>query len=218
MGPQPPRVLLVGVGGLGCPAALELLRRGVRQLRLVDPDTVALENLHRQVLFTDADLGRPKVEAAAAHLRALAGDARIEALHASFAEAQLDDVELVLEGTDDPMTKFAVNDACVARGVDCAIGGVIELRGTIVTVRRGGPCYRCVFEAPPSIFTETCAQLGVFGPAAGLVGTLLAERALGIERDGPGALLTIDVARDRIRALAVEPDPACPTCHLTSRA
>jgi adenylyltransferase/sulfurtransferase len=203
-------VLLVGVGGLECFAALELVAAGVGRLGLLDPDAVALDNLHRQVLYTTADVGRPKVEAAADRLRALRPGLVVESWRERFTPARLEGWDLVLEGTDDLDCKFAVNDACVAADVPCVIGGVVGWRGVVVRVDPGGPCYRCVFEAPPPEAPPTCAQAGVFGPVAGAVGARQAQVALARSVD---PVWVYDAAEGVARSFPVDADPACGAHH-----
>ena len=210
MEPQPQgTILLVGVGGLGCPAALELVACGVRSLVLVDPDVVALDNLHRQVLYTTEDIGRPKAQTAADRLRRLRPELAIRAIDGRFEPDLLDGVSCVLEGSDDLDTKFAVSDACVMAGVPAVVGGVVGWDGVIVRTVPGGPCYRCVFEAPPDEAPPTCAQAGVFGPVAGWVGATMARYAL----DPPSAAVwALDGRAGRSRVITVERDPSCRVC------
>ena len=179
--------VIVGVGGLGCPVALGLAERGDR-LVLVDFDRVELSNLARQILYRTDDVGRPKVEAAAdALVRRGVPAARIEPVMSRWHPGLLGDV--VYEGSDDLATKFAVNDACVAAGVPCVVGGVLRSAGQVFSVVPGGACYRCLFEAPPSD-ALTCAEAGVWGPMCLLV-------AAEMLRAEPGLLLL--PARRRIR-------------------
>jgi adenylyltransferase/sulfurtransferase len=189
------------VGGLGCPLALELALAGERVV-LCDFDRVELSNLPRQVLFRTADVGRPKVEAAADGLvRRGVPAARVETVFARYTPALAGDV--VCEGSDDLATKFAVNDACAAAGRPCVVGGVLRHAGQVFMVRPGAACYRCLFEEPPAD-APTCADAGVLGPMCLLVAALMARAA----REGePGLWLLPEGRRVRVRRR-----PGCPAC------
>jgi adenylyltransferase/sulfurtransferase len=172
---------VIGAGGLGGPVALALAAAGAGRLVLCDHDVVELGNLQRQIQFTARDLGRRKVDALAGELvRRGFPAARIDAVPARFEPALLDGVDVVVEGTDDPPTKFAVNDAAVARGLPFAIGAVERYSGQVLAALPGRTaCYRCLFEDPPAADqAPTCADAGVLGAAVGAVGGLLAGAAL----------------------------------------
>ncbi|MCE9581671.1 MAG: HesA/MoeB/ThiF family protein [Planctomycetes bacterium] len=214
-------VLVVGAGGLGCPAALYLAAAGVGRIAIADHDTVDLTNLHRQVLFTQADIGRPKAEAAAAALRRANPDVTTEALAVRITPGNVRGLvkgrSLVVEGTDDAETKFAVNDACCAEGVPLVIGGVVRWSGQLLAVLPGRTaCYRCVFEAPPAGDAETCEAAGVIGPAAGAVGTLMAVEAckilLGTGDPLAGRMRVLDFLKSTSRDVAWKRRPGCPGC------
>ncbi len=177
------RVLIVGAGGLGAPAALYLAAAGVGRLGLVDPDTVALSNLQRQVLFSVEDIGAPKVEAGSRRLAALnphvALDAVSRTLDAGNADEIIADWDLVLDGTDDFATRFAVNAACVSAGKTLVSGAIGRWTGQ-VGVFAGRPCYRCLVpDIPPD--AETCAAVGVVGALAGVIGAMMALEAIKID-------------------------------------
>jgi molybdopterin/thiamine biosynthesis adenylyltransferase len=212
------RVGIVGLGGVGAPAALYLAAAGVGSLRLIDDDAVGLSNLQRQIAFTTADAGRPKVEAGGAALAALNPHVRIEAraerLTPGNAVALLDGCDAVIDGTDDFATRFAVNDACLALAVPLVSGALGRWTGQ-VGVFRGRPCYRClVAEAPPD--AETCARVGVIGALAGVVGSMAALEAIkllaGAGSPLAGRLLLYDGLAGAARTVAVAADPACPAC------
>ena len=212
------RVLIVGAGGLGAPAALYLTAAGVGALTLVDADTVALSNLQRQVLYEAADEGRPKVEAAAARLAALNPNTRVvpvcEYLTEANARALVAGHDLVLDGTDDFATRFAVNDACVAEGVTLVSGAIGRWTGQ-VAVFAGRPCYRCfVPEIPPG--AETCAAVGVVGALAGVVGSMMALEAVKLLTDAgeplTGRLMIYDALAGETRTVRIGADPECPVC------
>jgi molybdopterin/thiamine biosynthesis adenylyltransferase len=212
------RVLIVGAGGLGAPAALYLAAAGVGELAIVDADTVALSNLQRQVLFTTADEGQVKVEAATQRLAALNPNVRVTPIAAMLTAANARDLirgrELVLDGTDDFATRFAVNAACVAEGVRLVSGAIGRWTGQ-VGVFAGRPCYRCLVpEIPPD--AETCVAVGVVGALAGVIGSMMALEAVkliaGAGEPLTGRLLIYDALAAEARTVRIGPDPHCPVC------
>ena len=212
------RVLLVGAGGLGAPAALYLAAAGVGRLRIVDPDVVSLSNLQRQVLYATAETGAPKVERAAARLHALNPHCAVEPMQLAFSEGSaahlLAGCDLVLDGTDDFAVRFAVNAAAVAAGVPLVSGALGRWTGQ-VGVFSGRPCWRCLVpEVPPE--AETCAAVGVVGALAGVVGSLMALEAVkllaGAGEPLTGRLLLYDGLAAEARTVRVPPDPECPVC------
>ncbi len=212
------RVLIVGAGGVGAPAALYLAAAGVGTLGLIDHDAVALSNLQRQILFDTADVGRPKVEAAATRLEGLNPHVAVqtfaERLTAENAAARIEDFDLVLDGTDDFETRFLVNSACVAAGRPLVSGALGRWSGQ-VAVFAGRPCYRCLVpDMPPD--AETCARVGVVGALAGVVGSMAALEAIkvltGAGRPLTGRLLLYDGLAGTARTVRIAPDPACPVC------
>jgi molybdopterin/thiamine biosynthesis adenylyltransferase len=212
------RVLIVGAGGLGAPAALYLTAAGVGELTLVDPDFVALSNLQRQVLYVGDDEGRAKVEAAGARLVALNPNVRIarveETLGPANARQLIAGHDLVLDGTDDFATRFAVNAACVAEGKPLVSGAIGRWSGQ-VGVFPGKPCYRClVSEIPPD--AETCSVVGVVGALAGVVGAMMALEAIklitGAGEPLLGRLMIYDALDGETRTVRVSADPECPVC------
>lgn len=212
------RVLIVGLGGVGAPAAQYLAAAGVGTLGLIDDDTVALSNLQRQVLFATADIGRLKVEAGAERLAALNPGVAVETfpdrLTDSNVAARIAGWDVVIDGTDDFPTRFAVNAACVAAGVPLVSGALGRWDGQ-VGVFTGRPCYRCLVpEIPPD--AETCARVGVLGALAGLVGAACALEAVklitGAGAPLAGRLMLHDGLTGRARTVEVSADPACPVC------
>jgi molybdopterin/thiamine biosynthesis adenylyltransferase len=212
------RVLIVGAGGLGAPAALYLAAAGVGTLGLADADTVALSNLQRQVLYATGDVGRPKLEAAAERLSALNPNVAIEAhpvmLDAANARGLVAGYDLVLDGTDDFATRFAVNAACMAEHRTLVSGAIGRWTGQ-VGVFAGRPCYRCLVpEIPPE--AETCAMVGVIGALAGVVGSMMALEAVKlIARAGEpltGRLFVYDALGGESRTVRIGSDPDCPVC------
>ena len=194
---------LVGAGGLGGPVAYALAAAGARRLVVIDPDRVDLSNLQRQVQFTTADVGRPKVRALADEL-ARRGYPRervvpvADRFTRASAAALLDGVDVVVDGSDDPDTKFASNDEAMARGIGIAIGGVERYGGHVVSSVAGrSGCYRCLFEEPPDD-APSCADAGVLGAAVAAIGGLLGAR-----RAGPGRRRRRRAGRDRRRRVAL---------------
>ena len=212
------RVLIVGAGGLGAPAALYLVAAGVGELAIVDPDTVALSNLQRQVLFGSADQGRVKVEAAAERLAALNANVRVTPIAQRLTGANARDLirgfDLALDGTDDFATRFAVNAACVAEGVTLVSGAIGRWDGQ-VGVFAGRPCYQCLVpDIPPD--AETCAAVGVVGALAGVIGSMMALEAVkliaGAGEPLTGRLLIYDALIGESRVARVVAEPLCPVC------
>jgi molybdopterin/thiamine biosynthesis adenylyltransferase len=218
------RVLMVGAGGLGAPAALYLAAAGVGTLGLVDPDQIALSNLQRQVLYATADIGKPKVGVASQRLGDLNPHVEIEAhqvaVTADNADAVVSGYDLVLDGCDNFPTRFAVNAACVATGVPLVSGALGRWTGQ-VGVFEGRPCYQCLTpEIPPD--AETCSALGVVGALAGVIGSMMAleaiKRITGAGAALSGRLLIYDGLEGESRTVALPADPACPVCGGAARA
>jgi molybdopterin/thiamine biosynthesis adenylyltransferase len=215
------RACIVGVGGLGCPVALALAAAGVGTLVLADPDVVEVSNLPRQPLYDDRDVGRPKVEAGAERLRALAPSLRIDGRRLRVGPehaAMLAGSDVVVDGTDTIAAKFAVNDAAVAAGVPLVHAGVLGPRLQLLTVLPGrSACYRCVFEeAPPPGEVPSCQEAGVLGPVVALAGALQAAETLRLLAGRRPAfadrLLAVDVDAGRQRLVPLSPNPRCPAC------
>ena len=212
------RVLVTGAGGLGAPAALYLAAAGVGVLGLVDHDTVALSNLQRQVLYATADIGAPKVEAAARRLAALNPEVTVEThalrLDAGNAGGVVRAYDLVLDGVDDFTTRHAVNAACVAGGRTLVSGAVGRWRGQVGAFA-GQPCYQCLVpESPPD--AETCATVGVVGALTGVIGAMMAMEAIkliaGAGESLLGRLMIYDGLAGAAHVAKVAADPACPVC------
>ncbi len=215
------RVLIVGAGGLGAPSALYLAAAGVGTLGLADADTVSLSNLQRQVLYATGDVGRPKTEAAAERLSGLNPNVTIEAhpvmLNAESAAALVRDYDLILDGTDNFETRFAVSDACVAAGKTLVSGAIGRWTGQ-VGVFAGRPCYRCLVAEPPPD-AETCVAVGVIGALAGVIGSMMALEAIkvitGAGESLTGRLLIYDALAGETRTVRIGADPHCPACGET---
>lgn len=215
-------VAVVGAGGLGSPALLYLAAAGVGRITVIDDDRVSLDNLQRQVLHDSAAVGEPKTHSALRRLDALNPQVRVRTverrLDATNAAEFLRGHDVVLDGSDNFPTKFAVNDACVALGITAVIGGILRFEGQVVTVPPGAPCYRCLFhDEPPPGQVPTCSAAGVLGPVAGVVGSLQAAEALrcilGAGAPQGGRILTVDLLDPRVRAVPFPADPDCPACQ-----
>lgn len=216
------RVLLVGGGGLGSPAALYLAAAGIGTIGLVEFDAVSESNLQRQVLYGTADVGRPKLDAARERIADLNPLVQLEA-HAARLSAQnaLDIVrayDVVLDGTDNFPTRYLVNDACVLTRRPYVYGSVFRFEGQAsVFGAPDGPCYRCLFpEPPPPGAVPDCEEGGVLGVLPGLIGVIQATEVLklvlGAGEALIGRLLLVDALRMQFRTLRLERDPECPAC------
>jgi molybdopterin-synthase adenylyltransferase len=213
--------LIVGLGGLGCPAAQFLATSGIGRLVLNDFDRVDETNLPRQILYTAADVGKLKVDAAAARLRALNPDVTIETLAQRLDDAALEaavaGVDVVLDGSDNFTTRFAVNRACVVRRKPLVSGAAVRLEGQIAVFpnRAGGPCYSCLYDDEDEWLGD-CQGNGVLAPVPGVVGTLMSAEALklllGWDSALHGALLLWDAKRGDWQRVALTPDPDCVIC------
>jgi len=212
----PTRATIVGAGGLGGPIAIALGAAGI-ELTIVDHDVVELSNLHRQIQFTDADLGRPKAARLADLVVARGGTARAVTARwrSEDEEVHTIDADLVVDATDDPETKFAVADWAVENGRQYVIAAALRYGGNVMVGAPGVACYRCLFEEPAEV--PSCADAGVLGPVVGAIGGLAAALALGLvrgDRTFAGALLAFDdlrvVAEPRIVRFA--PRLGCPAC------
>ena len=221
------KVLLVGAGGLGSPIALYLAGAGVGTLGVVDSDVVDLSNLQRQVLHSTRTLGRPKVESAAEAISALNPDVRVipfpERLGRDNALRILEGFDVVVDGGDNFPTRYLLNDACLLLGTPLVHGSVHRFEGQVTTFWPGrGPCYRCLFPAPPAPeLAPNCAEVGVLGVLPGVVGLLQANEVIkiliGRGETLVGRLLAYDALETRFQELKVRRDPACPACRPGAR-
>lgn len=213
-------VLVIGAGGLGCPALLYLAAAGVGRIVVVDPDRVEVSNLQRQVLYTTADAGTLKVEAAARRLRALNPTVAIDARPIRFDRAHALDLvrecDVVLDGSDNFATRYLVNDACVLANRPLVYGAVQGFEGQVSVFNwRGGPTYRCLFPEPPTPGTvPNCAEGGVLGVLPGLIGTIQAAEVIklltGVGEPLSGRLLLWDGLAMTASSVSLRPDPARP--------
>ena len=218
--------LLIGVGGIGCPAASYLAASGVGHLVLCDFDTVDATNLGRQILYGPGDIGKLKAEVAAARLTAINPDIEITSVNKRLDDealaAYVSKADVVLDGSDNFATRFQVNDACVAANTCLISGAAIRLEGQLAEFGpdySNSPCYRCLYkEADESL--ENCAGNGVLGPVPGAIGTLMAVEALkflaGIESPR-GVLRLFDATTSEFRAVKVAKRVDCPVCGETRR-
>ena len=216
------RVLLIGAGGLGSPAALYLAAAGVGQLGVVDADDVELSNLQRQVLYDSHAVGTPKFDSATARLRALNPHVDVVAHHTRLTSSNalqlLADYDVIVDGSDNFPTRYLVNDACVLLGKPNAFGSVLRFEGQASVFSFGdAPCYRCLFrEPPPAALVQNCEESGVLGVLPGLIGVVQAAETIklitGAGETLGGRLLLVDGLRMRFRTIDVARDPECPAC------
>lgn len=216
------KVLLVGAGGLGSPAALYLAAAGVGTLGLVDFDVVDITNLQRQVIHGTKDIGRPKLDSASDRIRDINPNVHVvqydTALTSANALEIARDYDVIVDGTDNFPTRYLVNDTCVLLDKPNAFGSVLRFEGQAsVFATPDGPCYRCLFrEPPPAGMVPSCAEAGVLGVLPGLVGTIQATEAikliLGAGDSLVGRLLLIDALSMQFRSIQVRRDPECPAC------
>ena len=219
---QSSKVLIVGAGGLGSPAALYLAAAGVGTLGIIDYDRVDLTNLQRQIIHTTADIDREKVTSAAEKIKALNPDTTVQ-LHRERATASniqgiIKEYDFVLDGTDNFPTKFLINDACYFESVPFSHAGILRFDGQMMTVLPGQTaCYRCVFDKPPPAgLVPSCSQAGVLGSLAGVIGCLQATEALkcllGIGDLLTDRLLIFDGLGLHFREVKVSRNPDCRIC------
>ncbi len=216
------KVLCIGTGGLGAPLGLYLAAAGVGRIGIVDFDVVDNTNLQRQVLFSNNDVGKPKVAAAAARLRGLNPDITIDVhethLSSDNALEIFKDYDIIVDGTDNFPTRYLVNDACVLLGKPNVYGSIFRFDGQITVFGYpGGPCYRCLYpEPPPPGLVPSCAEGGVLGVLPGIVGTIQAAETLklilGKGEPLVGRLLLFDALGMKFRDLKLRKNPECPVC------
>lgn len=215
------KVLVVGAGGLGSPVILYLAAAGVGTIGVVDDDRVDLSNLQRQVIHTIESVGTPKVESAGKFVSALNDDVTIvpiqTRLTAENAPAILADWDIVADGSDNFTTRFLLNDTCRRLGKTLVSAAILRFDGQLSTYKPGGPCYRCIFPAPPPEGQiPSCSQAGVFGAVAGMLGTMQAteilKEVLTIGESMSGRLLIVDALSMTFRNVRVKKDPQCPVC------
>ena len=216
------RVLCVGAGGLGSPAALYLAAAGVGTIGVIDFDAVDISNLQRQVLHGTPDVGRSKLQSARDRIGSLNPNVRVEsyetALTSKNALEIFRDYDVILDGTDNFATRYLVNDACVLLDKPNAYGSIFRFEGQAsVFAVKGGPCYRCLYpEPPPPGLVPSCAEGGVLGVLPGVIGTIQATETIKLLLGAPdtlvGRLLLYDAWRMRFRELKLRRDAECPVC------
>lgn len=213
------RVLLIGIGGLGCPAAIALGRARVGTIGICDDDLVEATNLHRQILFREEDVGRPKLAAVADALASLGIDVTLELYETRFLPSNAVDLvsryDLVLEGSDNFPTKFLAADACRLAGKPIVHAAAVRWHGTALAVApEGRPCYRCLFEDVPRENAPNCAEAGVVGPMVGVVAAAQVDLALAMLRgeDVAGTLFTFDGKTLAARRRRIPTRKSCDLC------
>jgi len=217
------RILLIGAGGLGSPAALYLAAAGVGTLGIIDADVVDETNLQRQILHSTASLGEPKVESAARTIRALNPDVEIKAYQEQLTSENIERIlgdgwDVIVDGADNFPTRYLVNDAAVWHDIPLVHGSIFRFEGQATVFEKSrGPCYRCLFpQPPPPEFAPSCAEGGVLGVLPGVIGSLQASEAiklaLGIGEPLVGRLLMFDALTTTFTEVALRRDPECPVC------
>ncbi|MGI9044819.1 MAG: molybdopterin-synthase adenylyltransferase MoeB [Gemmatimonadaceae bacterium] len=216
------RVLLVGAGGLGSPAALYLAAAGVGTIGLVDFDVVDITNLQRQVIHGTRDVGRPKLDSASDRIRDVNPHVHVEQFDTALTSANAlgiaEGFDVIVDGTDNFPTRYLVNDTCVLLGKPNAFGSVLRFEGQAsVFATDDGPCYRCLFrEPPPPGLVPTCAEGGVLGVLPGIIGSIQATETIklliGAGDSLAGRLLLVDALTMEFRTIKLRRDPECPAC------
>jgi len=219
---QQSRVLVVGLGGLGCPAALYLGASGVGRLVLADGDAVELTNLQRQIAHTETDIGVNKARSAAAAVAAINPEVQLEVIEQSLDEGAMPDlvgrVDVVLDATDNYPVRFALNRACIAAAVPLVSAAAVRSEGQLAVFdpARGGPCYRCLYTEADADTAPSCSESGVLAPLVGVIGSLQAMEAMkvltGFGEPLRGRLLAVDLRSMTFRSLELPPRPDCPAC------
>lgn len=215
------KVAIVGAGGLGGPAALYLAAAGVGHITLIDDDEVDLSNLQRQIQFSEADIGSAKVDSLAKRLSGLNRDVFIRPVREKLTQENASELlrghDLILDGVDDFETRFTVNEASLKLNTPLISGALGRFKGQIslFNADQSAPCYRCLVpEIPPD--AETCAQVGVIGALAGIIGTQMGLEAIKYMTDAgqnlSGRLYLFDGLKHESRTLTLSKDPACPAC------
>ncbi len=215
------RVLIVGVGGLGCPISVYLAAAGVEHITLVDPDTVSLSNLHRQILFTPVDVGKPKVEVTQNRLREMNADLNLRSIQEPFsadnAETLLSDHDLVIDGADNLSVTYLINDACQYFKLPWIYGSVYRFEGQVASFEPGPGCFRCLYpEPPPAEAIPTCNEAGILGMVVGTAANLQALEVMrligqweqGLEQE----MLLLNLKTMDFHKMKLPTDPQCLGC------
>lgn len=217
------KVLIIGAGGLGAPAAMYLAAAGIGTIGIADADEVDLSNLQRQIIHSTADIGKAKVRSAKETMEAINPDVTVKTYRTFVTSENISeliaDYDFIIDGTDNFPAKFLINDACVMAEKPFSHAGIIRFKGQLMTyVPHKGPCYRCVFkEPPPKDAVPTCKQAGVIGAMGGVIGSLQAMEAikyiLGAGDLLTGYLLTYDALKIEFRKIKLPSDTSgCPVC------
>jgi len=215
------RVLIIGAGGLGSPAALYLAAAGVGTIGIVDSDEVDLDNLQRQVIHFSGDLGKSKVQSAREKIAALNPDVKVialkERLKAATASGIIEGYDFVIDGSDNFPTKFLINDACYFMGKPFSHAGVLRFTGQAMTYVPGAACFRCLISAPPPPdLVPTCQEAGILGAVAGILGCVQAAEALryllNVGKLLINRLLIMDTYVMEFHTMALQKNPDCPLC------
>lgn len=216
------RVLIIGAGGLGSPAALYLASAGIGKIGIVDSDKVELNNLQRQILHSTKDVGRAKVDSAQDRLVGINPDVKVVTYNLRLTSENIlniiKDYDIIVDGSDNFPTRYLVNDACVLSGKPLSHGGIFRFDGQAITVIPGeSACYRCLFpEPPPPGLVPSCQEAGILGAVAGVIGVIQANEVLkyilGIGNLLTGKLLVFNALDSSFRQVKVPRDPNCPVC------
>ena len=216
------KVLMVGAGGLGSPAALYLAAAGIGKIGIVDSDKLELNNLQRQILHSTKDVGRPKVESARDRLLGLNPDVEVIPYNIRISSENILDIikdyDIVVDGSDNFPTRYLVNDACVLSGKPLSHGGIFRFDGqAMMIIPHKSACYRCLFpEPPPAGLVPSCQEAGILGVVAGVIGIIQANEVLkyvlGIGELLEGRLLIFNALNSSFRQVKVPKDPNCPVC------
>jgi adenylyltransferase/sulfurtransferase len=215
-------VLIIGMGGLGSPAAIYLTAAGIGALTLVDFDKVELTNLQRQIIHHNDDIGKPKVDSAKQNLLRINPYVQITTMDFRPDPQALENLvrqaDVVLDASDNYETRFAINGACVAHRVPLVSGAAIRFEGQISVFdkrRNDSPCYNCLYPASDDA-EETCSENGILAPVVGIIGSIQALEAIkiicGVGETLVGRLLILDALSMNWRSMQLKPDPACPVC------
>ena len=217
------RVLVIGVGGLGSPAAMYLAAAGVGTIGIVDDDVVDLSNQHRQIIHGTGNVGMPKVESAAETVTSINPDVTVKPYHIRVSAGNIAELiagyDVIVDAADNFSTKFLINDACVLAGKPYIYGGALRFEGQLMTYVPGrGPCYRCIFrDMPAAGEVPSCKEAGVLGAVVGVIGSMQAVEAvkliLGVGKPLTARLMTFDALAMTCRAVPLpEREPDCPVC------
>ncbi len=216
------KVLIIGAGGLGSPAALYLASAGIGTIGIVDSDKVELNNLQRQIIHSVKEVGRPKVESARDRINAINEDVKVITYNLRVTSLNILDIikdyDIIMDGSDNFPTRYLVNDACVLSKKPLSHGGIFRFDGQAITIIPGeSACYRCLFsEPPPPGLVPSCQEAGILGAVAGVIGVIQANEVLkfvlGLGNVLTGKLLVFNALESSFRQVKVHRDPKCPVC------